>query len=133
MLRDLNTTLNTLRLSTARKRLRSVVLVDVVDLPLIHALHRAGFIRSIRILRSTGGLRIRLQITLHFFRNAPFWHISRLVTRRSRQIFIQFKSLQLLSSKIGASSILLLTTKGVMLAHEALSLREGGVVLFFLI
>jgi ribosomal protein S8 len=71
-------------------------------------------------------------LTIFLYNNTPFFKSFRLLSTPSRRYTISYKALRILSTSIGASTIILSTSFGLITHEDALERHVGGLLLFIL-
>jgi len=71
-------------------------------------------------------------LTIFLYNNTPFFKSFRLLSTPSRRYTISYKALRILSVSIGASTIILSTSFGLITHEDALERRIGGLLLYIL-
>ena len=71
-------------------------------------------------------------LTIFLYNNTPFFKSFRLLSTPSKHYTISYKALRILTSSIGASTIVLSTSRGLITHNDALEKRIGGLLLYIL-
>jgi ribosomal protein S8 len=71
-------------------------------------------------------------LTIFLYNNTPFFKSFRLLSTPSKHYTISYKALRILTSSIGASTIVLSTSTGLITHNDALKKRVGGLLLYIL-
>jgi ribosomal protein S8 len=71
-------------------------------------------------------------LSVFLYKNTPFFKSFRLVSTPSKRYTVSYKALNLLTSSIGASVIILSTSQGLVTHRQALKKKIGGLLLYIL-
>ena len=125
---------NHVHFALAQKNPKSQLVYSKKIITIVKILSDIGCIHRFLITQSTFNHRPQLLIWLSIFmyNNTAFFKSLRLLSTPSRQYTITYKALRILTTSIGASTIVLSTSLGLITHQKALCQGIGGLLLFIL-
>lgn len=112
------------------KKLKSKKIIKTVKtLRLVKALHKNGIISNFVITTNKYNGRSHILFNSPYYSTANFYSSIRLVSTPSRAHFMSLKALKLATISIGASTIFLETSQGIITHIDALRLGITGRIL----
>lgn len=100
-------------------------------LDILNLFYRLGLLNSY-LISNKFGKHTMVKLSPFFYKRSSFYKKVRLISTPSKRFNIKLKSLKILTKSIGATTIILETSRGVMTHREALSLGVSGKILFVL-
>lgn len=125
---------NHVHFALAQKNPQSKLIYTVKTISIVKLLTHIGCIHRFLIIRNSkvGINQLSIWVTIFFYRNTPFFKSFRLLSTPSKRYTITVKALRLLNQSIGASTIILSTSYGLLTHQTALERGVGGLLLFIL-
>ena len=125
---------NHVHFALAQKNPQSKVIYTRKTIMIIRILAEIGCIHKFLITSNTykKNCKYTIWLTIFLYNNTPFFKSFRLLSTPSKHYTIPYKALRILSTSIGASTIILSTSSGLITHKEALNKHIGGLLLFIL-
>ena len=126
--------INHLNLAISRKKLFIRIVYTRKTLELVKALYKIGYISNYSMVFNASSPKCNPQTThivinLSFFKNTSFFKTLRLVSTPSKKHTITLKALNVLNTSINSSTLIMMTSSGIIDHKEALRIRTGGIIL----
>jgi ribosomal protein S8 len=101
---------------------------------ILRVLNKLGCIHKYYIFKvnTKNIIHYRIGLTVFMYKNTPFFKSFRLVSTPSKKYTISYKALRILQISLGASTLVLSTSLGIISHQEALLRQVGGNILFIL-
>lgn len=119
--------INHYNLVSSKKCLWGAMVLNRQTMQLTKKLHQIGAISTFVIItRPQDNKNFWIKFSVTMFRNEPFFSKIKLVSKPSRSYSTKLKHLAIIKKKSRQTSILLLTSAGILTMDEALSRRISG-------
>jgi ribosomal protein S8 len=125
---------NHVHFALAQKNPQSKVVYTRKTIMIIKMLAEIGCIHRFLITNNPckKNYNYTIWLTIFLYNNTPFFKSFRLLSTPSKHYTISYKALRILYTSIGASTIILSTSFGLITHKEALDKHIGGLLLFIL-
>ena len=125
---------NHVHFALAQKNPQSKVIYTRKTIMIVKVLAEIGCIHRFLVSGSIHkkSSKYTIWLTIFLYNNTPFFKSFRLLSTPSKHYTISYKALRILSTSIGASTIILSTSSGLITHKEALERHTGGLLLFIL-
>ena len=124
---------NHYNLLVSKKHQSKVIVFTKTTFNLVKTLYRSGAITSFIILNSSCNQKKTLiKFTVLFYKSSPFFKNIKLISTRSKQLFITKKALLLTQKVFKSSLIIISSSKGLLTHHEATKLGVGGKIVYII-
>lgn len=121
--------LSMLNINKLHKNLSFNIIFNKKNLRIVTILKKLNLIYKYTLINKKNFILIN--VNLYFYKNNPTSSSFKIISKPSKNFFLSYKSLRLLTKKSGNSVFLLSTTKGILTHTEAVKWKTSGFVICF--
>lgn len=121
--------LSTLNINKLHKNLSFSIIFNKKNLQIITVFKKLNLIYKYTLINKKN--IILINVNLYFYKNKPTIFSSKIISKPSKNFFLSYDSLRLLTKKTGNSIFLLSTPKGILTHKDAVKLKTSGFLICF--
>lgn len=126
---NISYSINLININKLHKNLTFYIIFSKKNLVFLNFLKNFNFIHKYILIKKNN--RLLIKIYLYYYKNKKISPFFKLISKPSKNFFVSYKILRLLSKRTAGSIFIISTSKGLLSHHEAIKNKVSGKLIAF--